>query len=122
MTEELRKAPPASMTEIERLEKQRKNLERLRQAMEAKLKAHPHDYGVKVWWGFVIAGLLVGWLHSRDVGSTLMFGLTFWVAGMFFCVFAIDSAEVESKIAIFLNRIGVKRIAEWLYTRALTIR
>jgi hypothetical protein len=31
-------------------------------------------------------------------------------------------AEVESKIAIFLNRIGVKRIAEWLYTRAMTIR
>jgi hypothetical protein len=48
--------------------------------------------------------------------------LAFWIAGMFFCIFAVDSAEVQSKIAIFLNRVGVRRISKWLYIRSLTIR
>jgi hypothetical protein len=34
-----------------------------------------------------------------------LYGFAFWIAGMFFCIFALDSAEVQSKIAIFLYRV-----------------
>ena len=58
-----------------------------------------------------------------DISSVLVYGLVFWIAGMFFCIFAIASAEVQSKIAIFLYRkLRMKRVANWLYNRALTIR
>ena len=123
LTEELRNSSPDTMAEIESLEKQRGELEDLRTAMLAKLKAHPHDFGVRAWWGFVIIGLLVGWIRSSDLWSMALYGFAFWVAGMFFCIFALDSAEVQSKIALFLyHRLGEKRISNWLYSRALTIR
>jgi hypothetical protein len=123
LTEGLRKSFPDAMAEIERLEEHQDRHEVLMEMMTAKLKARPHDYGVKVWWGFLAVGILVGWLRSRDVWSALiLYGLAFGAAGLFFCIFAIDSAEFQSTIAIFLNRIGVKRISRWLYRRALTIR
>jgi len=123
LTEELRKSSPASMAEIEALEKQRDNLQDLQVMMAAKLKARPHDFGIRVWWGFVVVGLLVGWMRSSDIWITLRYGLGSWIAGTFFCVFAIDSAEVQSKLAIFLHRrLRMKRLANWLYDRAVTIR
>jgi hypothetical protein len=122
MSEEPQKSPPDSTTEIERLEARRDELLRLKEAMTAKLKARPNDYGVRAWWGFVIIGLLVGWIRSSDVWSILLFGLAFWIAGMFFCVFALDSAEVQSKIAIFLHKLGENHVSKWLHNRALTIR
>ena len=114
--------PTDSELEKERLLARRDELLRLRQAMMEKLKAHPRDYGVRVWWGFAIIGVLVGWIRAASIGSVLRYGFAFWIAGMFFSVFALDSAEVQSKLAIALNKIGARRIAEWLYERALTIR
>jgi hypothetical protein len=72
--------------------------------------------------GFVIIGLLVEWIRAANVWSIPLYGLAFWIAGMFFSVFAIDSAEVQSKIALFLHKLGEGHISKWLYTRALTIR
>lgn len=123
LTQELRKASPDSMAEIESLEKRRNDLQNLQEVMAAKMKIRPHDFGVRVWWGFIIIGFLIGWMRSPGLWSVMLYGLAFWIAGMFFCIFAIDSAEVQSKIAIFLyHRLREKRISNWLYHRALTIR
>ena len=123
LTERLSKASPEStMAKIDATEKERDDLQSLQAAMEAKLKARPHDFGVRAWWGFVIIGLLVGWMRSANLWSIALCGFAFCIAGMFFCIFALDSAEVQSKIAIFLHGLGQKRISNWLYTRALTIR
>ena len=110
------------MANIEDLEKRRIELENLQQLMSEKLKGRPHDFGIRVWWGFLILGLLVGWIRSSDLWTMLRYGFAFWVAGLFFCIFALDSAEVESKVAIFLyRRLGERRISHWLYARALTV-
>ncbi len=123
LTEELRKSSPDSMAELEALEERRDNLQNLQGVVAAKMKARPHDFGIRAWWVFVIIGMLVGWMRPSDVWSILLYGLGFWTAGMFFCIFAIDSAEVQSKIAIFLHhKLHMKSIAHWLYNRALTIR
>ena len=123
LTEELRNSSPDSMAKIESFEKERDELENLRTVMSAKIKARSHDFGIRAWWGFVIIGLLVGWIRSSDLWSMALYGFAFWVAGMFFCIFALDSAAVQSSIAIFLHhRLGEKRISNWLYSRALTIR
>jgi hypothetical protein len=123
LTEELRKSSPESMAQIEALEERRDNVEALQQMMAAKRNAHPHDFGIRVWWGFVIIGLLVGWMRSSDLRAIPLYGLAFWIAGMFFSIFALDSAEVQSKIAIFLyHSLRERHISEWLYHRALTIR
>ena len=121
LSEELRQSSPEPMAEIEALEGRRDSLEGLQQMMTAKMKVRPNDFGIPVWWGFVIVGLLVGWMRSRDVWSILLYGLASWTAGMFFCIFAIHSAVVQSKIAIFLyHRFGETHFSEWLYHRALT--
>ena len=123
LTEELRDSFPDSMPEIEALEKRRDNLQNLEVMMVTKMKARPHDFGIRVWWGFVIIGLLVGWIRSSDIWSILVYGAAFWIAGMFLCILALDSAEVQSKIAIVLyHKLGERRVSEWLYRRALTIR
>ena len=122
LTEELRKAGPDLMAQIEALEERREKLEHLDEKMAAKMKACPNDYGVRVWWGFVIIGLLIGWMRSPDIGSILLNAGAFWIAGAFFCIFAVDSAEVQSRIAIFLQKLRVNQVSEWLYKRALTIR
>ena len=111
------------MRSIEELEKRRDNLKNLQDEMAAKLRVHPNDYGVRVWWGFLIVGFLVGWMRSHDVGTTMLYGILFSMAGMFFCIFVLDSAEVQSKVAILIGeRFGMRRISNWLYKRALTIR
>jgi hypothetical protein len=122
MSDESHDSPPDSETELKSLMAQRDALLHLQELMAAKLKACPNDYGFRVWWGFVIVGVLVGCMRGWHFWSILLHGLTFWVAGMFFSVFAIDSAEVQSKIAIFLHRLGENRVSKWLYDRALTIR
>jgi len=108
--------------ELERLTARRDELSKLQEAMAAKMKSRSNDYGIRTWWCFVIVGLLTGWLRARGVLAILQHGIVFWIAGLFFCIFALDSAEVHSKVAIFLYRIGEKRISGWLYQRALTIR
>jgi len=108
--------------ELARLEQRRDELESLQEAIAAKRAVCPNDYGVRVWWGFVLIGILVGWMRSGVIASILLYGAAFWIVGMFFCIFAVDSAEVQSKVAVFLNRRGMRRVATWLYTRALTIR
>lgn len=115
-------SPPASAEEMKSLEARRTELLSLQEAMAAKSKARPNDFGVRAWWAFVIIGLLIGWMRAATVWSILLCGLAFWVAGIFFCVFVLDSAEVQSKIAISLHRLGEGRISKWLYQRALTIR
>ena len=123
LTEELRKTVPDTMAGIESLEKRRDDLLNLQKIMAIKMEARPHDFGIRAWWGFVIIGLLMGWMRSSGVLSLALYGFLFWIAGMFFCVFALDSPEVQSKIAIFLHhRLGEERISNWLYHRALTIR
>jgi hypothetical protein len=119
MSDEPDNPSPDSTAEIERLEAQRDELLRLQVAMTAKLKARPNDYGTRVWWGFVIIGLLVGWIRASSFWSILVYGWVFWIVGMFFCIFALDSAEVQSKIAISLHKLGEVPISKWLYQRAL---
>ena len=114
--------PIDTPSELERLLARREELLQLQVAMKKKLEAHPLDYGIRAWWGFVIIGLLVGWLRAATIASVLRYGFVFWIAGMFFSIFALDSAEVQSKIAIVLNKLGARRIADWLYQRALAIR
>ena len=121
LTEELRKAGPDLMAQIEALEERRERLEHLDEKMAAKMKACPNDYGVRVWWGFVILGFIIGWIRSPDIGSNLLYAGAFWTAGTLFCIFVVDSAEVQSKIAFSLSKLRMKRISEWLYNRALTI-
>lgn len=111
-----------STPEIKRLEARRDELLRLQEGMKAKMKARPNDFGARAWWGFIIIGVLIGWMRASDVWSVLWYGVAFWIAGMFFSVFALDSAEVQSRIAIFLHRLGERRVSNWLYQRALTIR
>jgi len=122
VTNERNQLAPDSVAERESLDADKAKLVRLKETMAAKLKARPNDFGIRVWWGFVIIGLLVGWVRAANIWSTLLCGVAFWIAGMFFCVFALDSAEVQSKIAIFLHKLGEGRISKWLYQRALTIR
>jgi hypothetical protein len=74
VTEELRKASPEWMTEIESLEKRRDDLSKAQAAMPAKLKANPHDFGVRTWWGFVIIGVLVGWIRGVNLRFMAVFG------------------------------------------------
>ncbi|MGO9212162.1 MAG: hypothetical protein ACLP2H_18780 [Terriglobales bacterium] len=119
MSEESHNSPPDSTAKTESLEARRDGLLRLQQVMAAKLKARPNDFGVRAWWGFIIIGLLIGRIRSSAADSILLYGFVFWVAGMLFSVFALDSAEVQSKIAIFLHRLGERRISKWLYHRAL---
>ncbi len=122
LTEQAREVAPNLMIEIETIEKQRDDLLYILTMMAAKRKALPHDYGVRVWWGFVIVGLLVGWMDSPKVGSILSFGVIFWIGGMLCCVFALDSAEVQGNIALFLyHKLNMKKTALWLYNRAITI-
>lgn len=111
--------PSEESPEVKNLVERRNELLRLQEAMAAKLKARPHDYGIKAWWGFVIIGILVGWIQAATIGSILRYAIAFWIAGMCFAVFALDSAEAESKIAIVLNKLGARRLAAWLYQRAL---
>jgi hypothetical protein len=122
MPDELHNPQPDSTAEIERLKAQRDELLRLQEEMTAKLKARPNDYGTRVWWGFAIIGLLVGWMRAGGIWLILLCGFVFWIAGMLFCIFALDSAEVQSKIAICLYKLGEGRISKWLYQRALTVR
>lgn len=122
MSNDSRNSAPNPNAEIERLQDRRDELLHLQEMMEKKLKAAPNDFGVRALWGFLIIGFLVGWMRERDVWSIFLYGAVFWVAGLFFCIFALDSAEVQSKIAIFLNKLGEKHISKWLYQRALTIR
>ena len=111
------------MTDADSLEKRRDKLASLQEKILAKRTAHPHDFGTRVWWAFVIFGALVGWLRSSTSMSILIHTAAFWVAGLFFCIFALDSAEVQSRVAIFLyKRSREKRVSAWLYERALTIR
>jgi hypothetical protein len=51
LTEELRRGSPDWMGKIESLEKDRDDLEKAGAALSAKLKANPHDFGVRTWWG-----------------------------------------------------------------------
>jgi hypothetical protein len=120
LTEELRRSSSESMTEIEALEKRRDNLEDLGTAIAARLNSDPHDFGSRVWWGFIIIGLLVGWMRSSDIWSIVLHGLAFFIAGMFFCIFAIESSAVQSWIAILVHKgVGDNRLSYWLYSRAL---
>jgi hypothetical protein len=120
MTETCRKAAPEEMGKIERLEERRDDLDALIEMMRAKLPAGHHDYGMKVWRASVIIGILVGWIRSPDLQTILLYGLIFWAAGIFVCIFVIDSAEVQSKLAIFIyHKLRMERLATWLYSRAL---
>lgn len=84
--------------EREHLIPRRDELVRLQQAMQEKLAKHPNDYGVRAWWGFVVVGLLVGWMRSASFSSIVAHGAAFWLAGMLFAIFAVDSPEVQSRV------------------------
>jgi hypothetical protein len=122
LTEELRSTTPDVMAEVEPLEKQMASLQSLQTLMKAKLDAHPNDFGYRVPLGFLIVGGLIGWFINPSLWSVIGSGLASWIAGMFVAVFVTDSAKVQSDLAIRMNRVGLKRTAHWLYTRALTVR
>ncbi len=119
MQEEL---PPDSTAEAEQFRARRDELLRLQAAMTETLKARPHDYGIRAWWGFVAIGILVGFLRRGSVETVFGYGFAFWIAGLCFSVFVLDSAEVQSKAAIVANKFGARRVASWLYQRALSVR
>jgi len=122
LTAELEKMAPGLLREIEPHQNHLDNLDKLQEMMEAKLKARPHDLGFKVSWGFLIGGFSVGWLRSSNVASILAYGLSFWIAGVLFSMFILDSGFVQSVIAIGLGKIGLRAISNSLYWRAVTIR
>lgn len=122
MSDKPHNSPPDSTREIDSLERRRNDLLRLQELMTAKLKARPNDFGVRTCWGFMIVGGLIGWMRTSGLWSTVLYGLAFWIAGMLFAIFALDSAAVQSKIAISLYKLGEGRISKWLMDRALTIR
>ena len=122
LTEQLRETAPEVMAEVEPLERKADDLHSLQTAMLEKLKAHPHDYGFKVPCGFLIIGALLGWFRDPSVWSMMVCGIVSLIAGFLFSIFLANSATVQSAVAIRLNQIGLERIAQWLYKRALTIR
>jgi hypothetical protein len=122
LTEELRKADPQMMAQVEALEAKIEALEAVRDAVQRKTQARPHDYGFRVPLGFLIVGGLIGWLRNSTLWSIVACAIASWIVGMLFSIFVMDSANVQSIAAINLNRIGFKRIANWLYNRALTVR
>lgn len=109
-------------TDVQSLIKRRDELVKLKEAMDAKLKARPHDYGVRVWWVFILVGTAIGWLWVHAVWAGVLAAAAFWIAGLFFSVLILDSAEVQSRVAILLHRLGMRKLSQWLYARALTIR
>jgi len=123
LTEECRKSSPESMREIEELERRKDDLLNFKAAMDVRLNSHPRDFGVQVCMGSLIIGILVGWVRSSTIFLILVHGLAFFTGGIMFCIFALGSAEVQSKISILLYRgVGDNRISYWLYRRALSIR
>jgi|SRR6185437_4678541 hypothetical protein len=122
MSDELHNSSPDSQAEIEGLQARRDELLNLREVMTDKLKVRPNDFGIRTWLGLTIVGLLIGWIRTRDIWLILGYALAFWIAGMFFSIFVLDSAEVQSRIAIVLHKLGERRISKWLYRRALSIR
>lgn len=119
LTEQLRKDSPDLMALVER----RDGLDDAEALLSEKLKPNPHDFGILVWSSLTVVGLVVAWLRSPKFWSFVLYGVAFWAVGLLFCVFVLDSAEVQSRVAIFLyHRLREKRISNWLYHRALTIR
>jgi hypothetical protein len=98
------------------------NLQAVGRLSMEKRKRHPNDYGTRAWWGFIIMGLLVGWIRSTDPATILLYGFAFCVAGLLFAIFALDSMYVQSVVAIFLyKRLRLTWLGHKLYERALTI-
>ena len=122
LTDQLRETAPEMMAEVEPLERKADDLHSLQTAMHEKLKSHPHDYGFGVPFGFLIMGALLGWLRVPSLWAIMVSGIVSLIAGFLFSIFVADSATVQSVLAIRLNKIGLERIAQWLYKRALTIR
>ncbi len=122
ITDQLRETHAETMREIEKTEDDLDKTRTLRDMMIKKLQAHPNDYGRHAMWGFPIIGLLVGWLRSQNLISILVHAVVFSIAGLLFALFALDSADVQSRTAILLSRLGLNRIPHWLYQRALTLR
>lgn len=121
LTDQLRKTAPEVMRQVEPLEEKISVDEALRDAIASKLKASPTDHKFKVSFGFLIVGCLIGWFLSVGIWVILLVGFVSWIAGVLFSVFALDNPYVQSVIAIRLNRLGLKRLAHWLYDRALTL-
>ncbi len=121
LTDQLRKTAPEMMRQVEPLEEKISVDEALRDAIASKLKASPTDHKFKVSFGFLIVGCLIGWFLSVGIWVILLVGFVSWIAGVLFSVFALDNPYVQSVIAIRLNRLGLKRLAHWLYDRALTL-
>src|SRR6266567_4877509 len=114
LTDTLRQNAPEMMTQVEPLEATVQTDQDLADAIEAKLKACPNDYGFKVPCGFLMVGGLIGWIRS-GVWSVVPYGIVFCIAGLLFSIFAMDSAIVQATVAIRLHRLRFKGIAHWLY-------
>jgi hypothetical protein len=122
LTAQVETLAPGLLKEIQPVHERLDNIERLEEMIDAKLKARPNDLGFKVSWGFLIAGLVVGWLRSSDFALTLLHGFVFWVAGLLFSIFILDSALVQGVTGDCFGKIGLRAIANWLRYRSLTIR
>jgi len=70
-------------------------------------------------WGLIIVGLAAGWDPAPAFLPVLLYGLRFWILKLLVCIFALDSAEAQSRIAIFLNgRLPVKLLHNHAFAHA----
>jgi hypothetical protein len=122
LTAEVETIAPGLLEQVQPHHEHLDNIERLEEMIDAKMKARPNDLGFKISWGFLIAGVIVGWLRSSDFALTLLHGFVFWVAGLLFSIFMLGSAIVQGVTGDWLGKIGLRAIANWLRYRSLTIR
>jgi hypothetical protein len=103
MPDEFQNSTQDSNAEIERLEARRDELLR-RQENEGLC-----NYWIAHWMVAHVRHLVdpAAWVWVLDCRNV-------------FQHFVLDSAEVQSQLAIFLHKLGEGRISKWLYGRALT--
>jgi hypothetical protein len=122
LTNALREAAPEIMANVEPLEEEMRNLENLKRLMEASMAAHPHDQGFQVLYGGLVLGAVIGWLRSKTIEDALVDGVLGGLAALFCSIFVLDSPYVQSVLGISANRIGLKQLGHWLYSRSLGFR
>jgi hypothetical protein len=117
LTNALREAAPELMA----LEDKKRYLETLKRLMEASMAAHPHDQGFRVSYAGLVIGAVIGLARTKAIESVLLDGLVGWLAGVFCSILVLDSPYVQSVLGITANRIGLKRLGHWLYSRSLRV-
>jgi hypothetical protein len=122
LTNALCEAAPDMMAHVEPIEEEMRNVENLKRLIEASMAAHPHDQGFRVAYAGLVIGAVIGWIRTKAIESVLLDGIMGGLAGVFCSILFLDSPHVQSVSGIAANRIGLKRLGHWLYSRSLGFR